>query len=106
MCWLLAPITVAVWRRRRRTKELGCGPIRRLTRPTGSRVTQTALPEIPAEANEEDTSSPDHVIGDGTPESCTSAAVVDAVAQGGVITFDCGDDPLTIKLESDREDRE
>jgi hypothetical protein len=56
--------------------------------------------EIPAEANLEDTSSPDHVIGDGTPESCTSAAVVDTVALGGVITFDCGDEPLTIKLDA------
>lgn len=42
---------------------------------------------IPDEAMEEDTSSPDHVIGDGTPQSCTSEAVVNAVAQGGIITF-------------------
>jgi hypothetical protein len=55
--------------------------------------------EIPAEAREEDTSNPDHVIGDGTKESCTSQAVVDAVAKGGIITFDCGDDPVTIKLD-------
>lgn len=55
--------------------------------------------EIPAEARAEDTSNPDHVIGDGTPESCTSRAVVDTIAKGGIITFDCGDEPLTIKLE-------
>jgi hypothetical protein len=54
---------------------------------------------IPAEAQAEDTSSPDHVIGDGTPASCTSAAVIDAVAKGGVITFDCGPDPITITLD-------
>ncbi len=54
---------------------------------------------VPAEAMEEDTFSPDHVIGDGTPDSCTSAAVVDAVALGGIITFDCGPDPITIVME-------
>ncbi|NVB43162.1 hypothetical protein G6O69_35390 [Pseudenhygromyxa sp. WMMC2535] len=54
---------------------------------------------IPAAAMPADVSSPDTVIGDGSPESCTSAAVVDAVAGGGVITFDCGPDPITITLE-------
>ncbi|MEM9074045.1 MAG: hypothetical protein AAGE52_36470 [Myxococcota bacterium] len=55
--------------------------------------------DVPAEARAEDTSSPDVVIGDGTPESCTSAEVVSAVAMGGVITFDCGPDPVTIVME-------
>lgn len=54
---------------------------------------------IPAEAGPEDTSSPDHVVGDGTPESCTADAFIDAVALGGVITFDCGPDPVTITLD-------
>jgi hypothetical protein len=54
---------------------------------------------VPDEAMEEDVSNPDVVIGDGTPESCTSQAVVDAVAQGGIITFDCGPDPITIVME-------
>ncbi len=54
---------------------------------------------VPDEAQLEDVSTPDHVIGDGTKESCTSQAVVDAVAQGGIITFDCGPDPVTIVLE-------
>lgn len=53
---------------------------------------------VPDEAMEEDTSAPDRVIGDGTPESCTSAAVVQAVAQGGIITFHCGPDPVTIMM--------
>ena len=53
---------------------------------------------IPAGGGLEDASSPDHVIGTGTPASCTSAAVVAAVAQGGVITFDCGPDPVTIEM--------
>jgi hypothetical protein len=55
--------------------------------------------EVPAEALPADVSSPDHVVGDGTPESCTSAAFVAAVAQGGTIVFDCGPDPVTITLE-------
>jgi hypothetical protein len=54
---------------------------------------------IPPEAGPEDTSSPDHVVGAGTPESCTADAFIEAVAQGGVITFDCGPDPVTITLD-------
>jgi len=53
---------------------------------------------IPVEAQEEDVSHPDHVIGNGTPQSCTSEAVVAAVAKGGVITFDCGSSPVTITM--------
>jgi hypothetical protein len=55
--------------------------------------------DIPAEARAEDTSKPDHVVGNGTPQSCSSAAFVAAVAQGGIVTFDCGPDPVVIKLE-------
>lgn len=53
---------------------------------------------IPAEAGVEDTSEPDHVIGDGTPESCNCDAVVEAVARGGTIVFDCGPEPHTIVM--------
>lgn len=53
---------------------------------------------VPVAAREEDTSSPDIVIGNGTPQGCTSQAVVDAVAEGGIITFDCGPDPHTIVM--------
>ncbi len=55
---------------------------------------------VPAAAREEDTSNPDIVIGSGTPTSCTSQAVVNAVAEGGVITFACGPDPYTIVMTS------
>src|SRR5690606_35506556 len=41
----------------------------------------------------------DRVVGTGTPESCTADAFIDAVAQGGIITFDCGPDPVTITLD-------
>jgi hypothetical protein len=54
--------------------------------------------EIPAEAMVEDTSHPQHIIGNGDPASCTSAAVVAAVAQGGIITFNCGPAPITITM--------
>ena len=37
-------------------------------------------------------------VGDGTPASCTSKAVVRAVAKGGVIRFRCGPDPVTIEM--------
>ncbi|HSL56936.1 MAG TPA: DUF4214 domain-containing protein, partial [Acidimicrobiales bacterium] len=53
---------------------------------------------VPVEGRAVDTSRPDRVIGTGTPASCTSAAVVQAVARGGIITFDCGPDPVTITL--------
>ena len=39
------------------------------------------------------------VVGTGTPASCTSRAVVRAVAKGGVIGFDCGPDPVTIAMK-------
>ncbi|MCA9520334.1 MAG: hypothetical protein KC609_05155 [Myxococcales bacterium] len=54
---------------------------------------------IPSEARPEDTSTPTHVIGTGTKESCTSDAVVETIAKGGIITFDCGPDPVTITLD-------
>ncbi|MDV7140342.1 hypothetical protein R3X28_15730 [Maribacter sp. TH_r10] len=54
---------------------------------------------IPAEAGTEDVTNPDSIVGDGTPESCTCDAVVDAVAKGGKITFDCGPDPITIIMD-------
>lgn len=54
--------------------------------------------DIPIEALEEDTSNPDHIVGNGTPQSCTSKAVVSAVAMGGIITFNCGLDPVTIVM--------
>ncbi len=58
----------------------------------------------PAEACEPtlelvDTTTPDHVVGTGTKESCTSQALVEAATQGGIVTFDCGAEPHTIVLE-------
>ena len=54
---------------------------------------------IPAAAGVFDVSLPSTVVGTGTPASCTSSAVIAAVAHGGVITFACGADPVTITLD-------
>ena len=53
---------------------------------------------VPGKARAVDTSRPDRWIGTGTPRSCTSRAVVRAVAKGGVIRFRCGPDPVRIEM--------
>ncbi len=66
--------------------------------PTPGPGNPAGTAEVPPEAQPVDTSDPTRVVGTGTPTSCTSQAVVDAVAAGGVITFDCGPDPVTIVM--------
>jgi hypothetical protein len=89
-------------------------PAKTTPHPTGTAASRTAsaspgghLPAagnpdghaaVPAAALAVVTSHPDHVIGSGTPGSCTSAAVIAAVAAGGVITFSCGPSPVTITM--------
>ena len=53
---------------------------------------------VPPAGRAVDTRHPDHVIGNGTPASCTSAAVVRDVAAGGIIAFNCGPKPVTIVM--------
>lgn len=53
---------------------------------------------VPDEAKAETWSTPTTVVGSGAPASCTGDAFVEAVAKGGIITFDCGPDPVTITL--------
>lgn len=53
---------------------------------------------VPPEAGAEAVSQPDHVIGTGTPESCTAEAFLAAVAQGGKIVFNGGTKPFTLVL--------
>jgi hypothetical protein len=55
---------------------------------------------VPAAGQAVHWSSPTTVIGNGTAASCTSAAVVAAVAKGGVITFSCGSKPVTIHMRA------
>ena len=38
------------------------------------------------------------VVGDGTPGSCTEAALITAMGGGGMVTFDCGPAPHTIVI--------
>ena len=73
----------------------------------GARLAQVASPgnpdghvAVPVEARALDTSRPTRVVGTGTPASCTSKAVVGAVARGGIITFNCGLDPVTITMKA------
>jgi hypothetical protein len=76
---------------------------------SASKAPAAALPQagnpggkaaVPAEARAVDTSKPDRTVGTGTAASCTSEAVVSAVAAGGVITFSCGPDPVTITMKA------
>jgi predicted outer membrane repeat protein len=53
---------------------------------------------IPAEGQPVDTSTPATVVGTGTAASCTFSALEAAVTAGGIITFDCGADPVTIAV--------
>jgi len=53
---------------------------------------------VPPAGRAVNTSHPNHIIGNGTPSSCTSAAVVRDVALGGIITFNCGPKPVTILM--------
>lgn len=60
-------------------------------------VLPTAVCTAPALA---DVSSPTATVGDGTPGSCTEAALQTAANGGGTIVFDCGADPVTITVTS------
>ncbi|SKC23445.1 hypothetical protein [Alkalitalea saponilacus] len=53
---------------------------------------------VPQHAGPEDVSNPDHIIGNGTPESCTEEDFIKAVAQGGTIVFNGGEEPFTLYL--------
>ena len=54
---------------------------------------------VPRAARAVDTSHPDRWVGTGTPRSCTSRAVVRAVARGGIIRFRCGSGPVRIAMQ-------
>jgi hypothetical protein len=57
-----------------------------------------AAVKVPREARAVNTSHPDRWVGTGTPGSCTSRAVVRAVARGGIIRFRCGPNPVRIEM--------
>ncbi len=68
------------------------------TRPVPDFGNPAGHARVPLAGGAVGTNHPDHVIGTGTPASCTSAGVVGAVARGGVITFNCGPGPVTITM--------
>lgn len=76
------------------------GPSATATPRTDQRQVQRGVKHVPVPraGHAVDTSHPDRVIGNGTPAACTSRKVVRAVAKGGVITFDCGPDPVVITM--------
>ena len=45
-----------------------------------------------------DTSTPDHIVGDGSGASCTEQALATAIAAGGKITFNCGVPTISIRI--------
>lgn len=55
---------------------------------------------VPAAGRPVNTSHPNHVIGHGIPAGCTSAAVIAAVRAGGIIRFNCGPNPVTIRMNA------
>jgi hypothetical protein len=55
--------------------------------------------KVPRNARAVDTSHPDRWVGKGTARSCTSRAVVRAVAKGGIIRFRCGPKPVRIEMQ-------
>jgi hypothetical protein len=65
----------------------------------GTLALAAAAAPVPHAARAVDTSRPDRWVGTGTPASCTSRAVVRAVAKGGIIRFRCGPDPVRIQLD-------
>jgi hypothetical protein len=58
-------------------------------------------PMCPPPVQPVDTANPTTVVGDGSPTSCTEAALTAAVALGGIVTFRCGTAPLTIALTAE-----
>ena len=70
------------------------------TAPTNGVAEGSCTSGVPPEALPVDTSHPKTVVGTGTPETCTFAVLNAAVAAGGIVTFDCGPDPITIFVQA------
>jgi hypothetical protein len=62
-------------------------------------ATAAAAVPVPKEARAVSTSHPDRWVGHGSARSCTSRAVVRAVAKGGVIRFRCGPGKVRILMK-------
>ena len=92
---VIAPVDAATFISRIDTPAVASAPANRLSLPIPGNPGGVPLPD---DALPVDTTHPDHVIGTGTPASCTSQAVVDAVAAGGIITFNCGPNRVVIVM--------
>jgi hypothetical protein len=91
------------------TVATACGAISAGFAPPAHAATAAGLPNfgnpnghsaVPPAGRKLNTEHPTHVIGNGQPASCTSAAVVRAVSAGGIITFNCGPEPVTIVMKA------
>jgi polymorphic membrane protein len=81
--WLLAPAAALI-----------------LAAPAQAQTGGLRTVPVPASGHAVDTSHPNHVIGHGTPAGCTSAAVIAAVRAGGIVRFNCGPSPVTIRMNA------
>lgn len=81
---------------------ISCAPPAPTTNPTSGPAAGNpdGTCAIPPEGRPAEVSTPRTVVGTGTAASCTGEAFIAAVAKGGVITFDCGAEPVTITLKA------
>ncbi len=98
-CW---PKLAAVRFKRGSRVLLGscAGGLAPLTVAAVAAAAATVTVPVPVAGRALSSAHPTHVIGHGSPAGCSSAAVVRAVAAGGIITFDCGPRPLTIVMRA------
>jgi hypothetical protein len=86
------------------TKVAGAGGSSGMAGSTGSSAWNAGNPNascslgVPANGQPVDTSKPTAVIGDGSAASCTFDKLQAAAKAGGIITFNCGDGPVTIPV--------
>ncbi len=79
--------------------QAGAGQAGGTTSPAGN-PNGSCSAGVPARGKPVDTTHPTTVVGTGTAASCTFSALDDAVAKGGIVTFDCGSAPATIAVSA------
>jgi hypothetical protein len=68
--------------------------------PTAGNPNGACLAGVPARGQLVNTTTPTTVVGTGTEASCAFSQLKTAVAAGGIITFNCGPNPVTIPVTS------